>query len=93
MPKLKSSNSDNNNQKKNRLAKELLEDYSDRTTIHGIHYIGDRNQTNFERLLWLIIILVSLMASIFFILNLVDKLNDKPVMVTFADKSWSTIRV
>lgn len=75
------------------LSKELLHEYSERTTIHGIRYICDKNRSLLERTYWLIAFLISILCCCNLIKNVYDKLERTPVMVSFADKSMSIINV
>lgn len=74
-------------------ATEMLHEYSERTTLHGIRYIGDEKRSLLERIWWLIAFIVSILCCGALIRNIVDKLDRTPVMVTFADKSISTLDV
>lgn len=75
------------------VAKEILHDYAERTTIHGIRYICDRNRSIFERVWWLIAAVTSILCCGYFITNIIDKLDRTPVMVSFADRSIPIINV
>lgn len=71
----------------------LFNDYCKQTSIHGISFIHDKNRSILERIVWIIIFLLSLLFCSAFIISIWDKKNENPVIVTFADKSISMLSV
>lgn len=69
------------------IVKEIIKEYCEITTIHGIHFIADVKRTIFERTSWFITFIFSFVMCIFFILNIIDKTSRTPIIVTFADKA------
>lgn len=81
------------NKKRLHLTKKILQEYSRKTTIHGIQFIGDTYRPYCERLWWLLAFIFSLALCGMFIRNILDKLERTPVMVSFANKPVSVLQV
>lgn len=69
------------------ILKSVYTEYCALTTIHGIHFFADVKRTIVERISWLIAFVASLVMCTILILNILDKSERTPVIVTFADKS------
>lgn len=65
---------------------DLFNDFCHETTIHGVKYMGDRNRHWAEKLWWLIAFLLSICGCGFLIMNVYNRWDRSPVIVTFAEK-------
>jgi Amiloride-sensitive sodium channel len=63
--------------------KELIKDYSNRTTIHGIKYIGDEKLSLYERLWWAIIVTISAICCGLLISDTVRHYDQTPLFVSY----------
>ncbi|KAH8375195.1 hypothetical protein KR200_002252 [Drosophila serrata] len=68
-------------------AKAIIHEYCDYTTIHGIRYLGEKKRPFLERLFWICVLLLSVFTCVKLTLNIWDKWNNNPVIVSFAEKS------
>ncbi|XP_068142436.1 pickpocket protein 28 [Drosophila tropicalis] len=68
-------------------AKAIVHEYCDYTTIHGIRYLGEKKRPILERLFWICVLIVSIVTCCKLTLNIWDKWNNNPVIVSFAEKS------
>lgn len=71
---------------------EVLKRYADQTTIHGIRYVKVSN-TIFEKTYWLLVIAISITVCTIFIVNVYNKWNRSPVIISFASKPTPVIKV
>ncbi|KAL1122049.1 hypothetical protein AAG570_003455 [Ranatra chinensis] len=65
--------------------REHLHDYCSSTSIHGVKYLGDHNRPPIERLWWLIIFILSMVGSGFYISKVWFKWSNSPVIVSFSE--------
>ncbi|CAH1108555.1 unnamed protein product [Psylliodes chrysocephalus] len=63
---------------------EELEHYCDKTTLHGLRYVGDTSLTLCERVFWLIAFSVAIGFAAYYITNIYDKWNSSPVIISFS---------
>ncbi|XP_017063341.1 pickpocket protein 28 [Drosophila eugracilis] len=68
-------------------AKAIIHEYCDYTTIHGIRYLGEKKRPILERLFWISVLVLSVFTCVKLTLNIWDKWNNNPVIVSFAEKS------
>lgn len=68
-------------------AKAIIHEYCDYSTIHGIRYLGEKKRPCLERLFWVSVFLLSICTCFKLTLNIWDKWNNNPVIVSFAEKS------
>lgn len=68
-------------------AKAIIHEYCDYSTIHGIRYLGEKKRPWLERLFWVSVFLLSICTCFKLTLNIWDKWNNNPVIVSFAEKS------
>lgn len=61
-------------------------DFCQNSTIHGIKFMGDRKRHLAERLWWLIAFLVSVFWCARLMLNVWERWDRSPVIVTFAER-------
>jgi acid-sensing ion channel, other len=65
---------------------DLVSDYLDNSSIHGFKYIGDKTRPWFERILWIVIFLISFFGCCKLIFDVHQKFDQNPVIVTFDEK-------
>uniref|UniRef100_A0A2A4IYE2 Uncharacterized protein n=1 Tax=Heliothis virescens TaxID=7102 RepID=A0A2A4IYE2_HELVI len=68
------------------LVKELLFDYANNTTLHGLPYITRRGLTNVEKVFWFITFVVSIGLCLFLISKVWFKWQTSPVIVSFSEQ-------
>ncbi|XP_064539836.1 pickpocket protein 28 [Drosophila montana] len=68
-------------------AKAIIHEYCDYSTIHGIRYLGEKKRPWLERLFWVSVFMLSIFTCCKLTLNIWDKWNNNPVIVSFAEKS------
>lgn len=71
----------------------ILTEYSTNSTIHGVPYLTEKKFSLAERILWLIILLVSVVICSVFIFHIIEKWNRSPVIVTYASRTTSILDV
>ncbi|XP_018575693.2 pickpocket protein 28 [Anoplophora glabripennis] len=85
----------NKYRKRNRTKEMLhqLEIYCDKSTLHGLRYIGDTSLTFAERIFWLISFSVAIGFAAYYISNIYEKWQSSPVIISFSpfDADLSTI--
>lgn len=64
-------------------------EYCSETTVHGFRFFVERNRHWIERFWWAISFILSVALCTFAILNIWSQWQDKPVLVTFNDKTTS----
>ncbi|XP_053614914.1 pickpocket protein 28-like isoform X2 [Plodia interpunctella] len=64
-------------------------EYMSSTTLHGFRYIADGGITWVERIWWLIMVICSIVVCGYLILQVWNKWDESPVIVSFADTSNS----
>ncbi|KAI5635502.1 amiloride-sensitive sodium channel domain-containing protein [Phthorimaea operculella] len=52
------------------------------STLHGLHYIGEKKLTWFERFFWLVAFTMSFTIALIFIMNIYDKWRQSPMIVS-----------
>ncbi|XP_055911783.1 pickpocket protein 28 [Eupeodes corollae] len=65
----------------------IFTEYCDNSTIHGIRYMGEMKRPILERLFWTIVFCSSIFICATLTMNVWDKWNNNPVIVSFAEKS------
>ncbi|ALC43319.1 CG8546 [Drosophila busckii] len=65
----------------------IIHEYCDYSTIHGIRYLGEKKRPWLERLFWVSVFLLSICTCFKLTMNIWDKWNNNPVIVSFAEKS------
>lgn len=73
--------------KYNEIARDVLKEYSSKTTIHGVHYVNEAKTSLFERVWWIVVLITSIIICGIFIYQIWAKWNRSPVIVTFASKT------
>jgi hypothetical protein len=68
-----------------KIAKDLVADYSTKTSIQGLNYIADTSLTLFERLWWLVIFVVSVFCCGLFIFDVFQRYDSSPIIVSLAE--------
>ncbi|XP_072396006.1 pickpocket protein 28-like [Diabrotica undecimpunctata] len=61
-----------------------LEHYCDKTTLHGLRYVGDTSLTVCERVFWLLSFSVAIAFAAYYITNIYQKWNSSPVIISFS---------
>lgn len=65
---------------------EIFDDFCKESTIHGVKYFGDRKRHWAEKLWWLVAFLLSIYGCGNLMLNVWNRWDRHPVIVTFAEK-------
>ncbi|XP_064212989.1 pickpocket protein 28 isoform X2 [Tribolium castaneum] len=60
-----------------------VENYCDKSTLHGLKYIGDTSLSLVERIFWLLAFVSAFVFACYYISNIFDKWNSNPVLVAF----------
>jgi Amiloride-sensitive sodium channel len=68
------------------LARKFIEDYFSNTTIQGFKYMTDNKRSLFERLWWLIVFVISIFCCGSLILEVFERYDRAPIIVSFAEK-------
>ncbi|XP_047022448.1 pickpocket protein 28-like [Helicoverpa zea] len=68
------------------LVQELLYDYANNTTLHGLPYITRRGLTNVEKVFWFITFIASIALCMYLISKVWFKWQTSPVIVTFSEQ-------
>lgn len=68
-------------------AKHLFREYCEKSTVHGTKYFAEKDRPVWERLLWIVLFVMSLFACGKMIERAWLKLNNSPLAVTFAEKA------
>lgn len=87
---------DGKNIKKDDLKNQVLrtfEEYSDKSGLHGLKFIGDHTLTFGERIFWTISFIVALISASYFIFNIYDKYNNSPVIISYNPAAVSLITI
>nr|CAD7454156.1 unnamed protein product [Timema tahoe] len=66
---------------------EYFKDFSGNTSIHGIKYLGEENRHVFEKVCWVVFLLLSVGFCSHLIFKVWVKWNSSPVIVSFNEKS------
>ena len=74
--------SDDNNTKPCPVVTKTVHEYAEATSIHGIAYIFESGRLSFERLLWLILVLVFGFMAFVISMPLLNNFLDNPVLTT-----------
>lgn len=64
----------------------FFSEYCENTSIHGMKYIGGRQSPFYEKIWWSIAFLLSIYGCGRLILNIWNKWDQSPVIVSFAEK-------
>ncbi|XP_050521251.1 pickpocket protein 28-like [Daktulosphaira vitifoliae] len=65
----------------------MLNDYSINTTLHGLRYAGNNKLSASERGFWMISFCLAVITATYFIANLFHKWNDMPVIISLSPKA------
>ncbi|CAH1368714.1 unnamed protein product [Tenebrio molitor] len=60
-----------------------FENYCDKSTLHGLRYVGDTNLSIGERIFWFVAFASALAFASYYITNIFEKWNENPVLVAF----------
>ncbi|KAI8118089.1 Pickpocket protein 28 [Lucilia cuprina] len=63
--------------------KAVLKEYSKKTSVHGLNYIFEIHRPFYEKLYWIIALLVSLYLAIYYMWESYDKWSNTPVILGF----------
>nr|XP_014285382.2 pickpocket protein 28-like [Halyomorpha halys] len=66
-----------------------LRKYCDATTLHGFKYLSEPNRPLYERIYWLIAIIIVYSTVAFIVIDQVEIYLEKPILITFDSKSRS----
>ncbi|CAH0703077.1 unnamed protein product [Spodoptera exigua] len=68
------------------LVKQLMFEYANNTTLHGLPYVTRNGLTRFEKIVWLIMFLASMCMCLFLISKVWFKWQTSPVIVTVSEQ-------
>ncbi|XP_034256210.1 sodium channel protein Nach-like isoform X2 [Thrips palmi] len=60
--------------------RQTINEFSENTSIHGVHYITEHGRRWIERLVWIVTELVCIVGAVFMLLYLLYKFQDNPTM-------------
>jgi Amiloride-sensitive sodium channel len=66
--------------------KELVADYSSKTTIQGTKYVADSNLTPIERVWWATVVVISIYCCGSLISDMFGRYNETPLIITYANE-------
>ncbi|XP_055382438.1 pickpocket protein 28-like [Condylostylus longicornis] len=72
---------------KNKAIKAIFQEYCDNSTIHGVRYLSEERRPIWEKIFWIFVFSMSIYFCINLILNIYKKWDEKPVIVSFSEKS------
>jgi len=72
---------------------EFMDDYSKETTIHGVKYFSERERHWSEKLFWLAIFVVSIVCCVKNVMQIYEKRQTRPVMISFAKSLSPTFEI
>ncbi|CAG9862860.1 unnamed protein product [Phyllotreta striolata] len=58
--------------------------YCEKTTLHGLRYVGDTTLTFCERIFWFVAFSVAIGFAAYYITNIYQKWNSSPVIISFS---------
>jgi Amiloride-sensitive sodium channel len=72
-----------------RILKQLITDYSSKTTIQGINYATDANLSLIERFWWTIVVILSVLCCGSLIIDVIQHYDQSPIIVSYANQETS----
>lgn len=69
---------------KSRKISDYFTEFCNSTSLHGFRYIGEQSRNILERILWVLIMLISVGFSAYFISKIYTKWDNSPVIVTLS---------
>jgi Amiloride-sensitive sodium channel len=69
-----------------KVIKDLIADYSNKTTIQGVNYVADTTLSMIERSWWAILVVISTFCCGSLILDVVESYDQSPIIVSFANE-------
>jgi Amiloride-sensitive sodium channel len=76
-----------------KILKELIADYSSKTTIQGVNYVADTNLSLAERIWWTIVVVISMFCCGSLIMDVIRQHDESPFIVSFANEPTSIAQV
>jgi Amiloride-sensitive sodium channel len=73
--------------------KQLITDYSKRTTIQGVKYVADKKLTFIERIWWAIVVIVSVFYCGSLIADIFRRYDDSPIIISYENQETSITEV
>ncbi|KAK9752065.1 Amiloride-sensitive sodium channel [Popillia japonica] len=70
-----------------------VDNYFDKSTLHGLRYVGDSTITIGERIFWLLAFLTAVSFAAYFINNIYAKYNLNPVIISFSPTAVSIAEI
>ncbi len=70
---------------KNKQFSNVAREYGESTSLHGLKYIVELNQSRFERFIWILIVSAALAFGIFLTIRILNKLDSSPIITTLDD--------
>ncbi|XP_037026210.1 pickpocket protein 28-like [Bradysia coprophila] len=80
---------DNSHGSKAGVFQNVFKEFAQRSTIHGLPYLGDQKLHHFERFWWFLLLIVSIVGSTIFIHRTYEKWNENPIIISLATKPTS----
>jgi Amiloride-sensitive sodium channel len=75
------------------ILKDLVADYSTKTTIQGINYIADTELSRTERYWWSIVVVISIFFCGSLISDIFMRYRDSPVIINLANEETSIFQI
>ena len=72
---------------------DILQDYSEYSTIQGLIYIFFSYQTIFGRIFWIVVVLLMLMLGLYWCIQAYQDWKDKPVLTTITTTTFPITEV
>jgi Amiloride-sensitive sodium channel len=76
-----------------KIMKDLIADYSSKTTIQGIKYVADTSLTLIERFWWTIVVVMSVFCCGSLIMDVVRQYDQSPIIVSYANEETPITQV
>jgi Amiloride-sensitive sodium channel len=73
--------------------KDLVSDYSTKTTIQGIKYVADTNLSWIERIWWTTILIISIFCCGSLISNIFGRYDRTPLIITYENEETMVVQV
>ncbi|CAL8128773.1 unnamed protein product [Orchesella dallaii] len=64
----------------------IVAEFRNETSLHGLHYIGQPKRHISERIFWIVVFLVGVIAAAFLVYAMIQSYLDTPVVVSFQSK-------
>jgi Amiloride-sensitive sodium channel len=69
-----------------KVTRELIANYSNRTTIQGVNYVADTNLSLVERFWWAVVVVIAAFCCVSLIMDIVESYDQSPIIVSYANE-------